>query len=87
VIFGHILDASNVGAIVDLAAIPCSPVLAAKLTGDERTLALRCLLAGGDDYELCFTAPPTAKARLAAIAAEIALPLSRIGASALRPGS
>jgi thiamine-monophosphate kinase len=77
---GHILGASNVGAIVDLAAIPRSPVLAAKLTGDERTLALRCLLAGGDDYELCFTAPPAAKARLAAIAAEIGLPLSRIGA-------
>jgi thiamine-monophosphate kinase len=83
---GHILDASNVGAIVDLAAIPCSPVLAAKLTGDERTLALRCLLAGGDDYELCFTAPPTAKARLAAISDEIALPLSKIGAVGVSPG-
>jgi thiamine-monophosphate kinase len=76
---GHILDASNVGAIVDLASIPRSPALAAKLEGDERALALHCLLAGGDDYELCFTAPPMAKARLAAIATEIALPLSRIG--------
>jgi len=77
---GHIVDASNVGAAVDLASVPRSPALAAKLAGAERALALQCLLAGGDDYELCFTAPPAASARIVAIAAAIGVPLTRIGA-------
>ena len=53
----HLLDASGVGAEVDLAAVPRSDALARKLDGDERALALRCLIAGGDDYELVFAAP------------------------------
>ena len=48
-------------AIVDLARVPRSPALDAKLAGAERALALDCLLAGGDDYELCFTAPPATR--------------------------
>ena len=42
--------------------------------GAEHRLAVECLLAGGDDYELCFTAPPAAAARVAAIAADTARP-------------
>jgi thiamine-monophosphate kinase len=49
------------------------------LDGPARGLGLECVLAGGDDYELCFTAHPTAAARIAAIAASAALPLARIG--------
>ena len=75
----HILAASQVGATLDLAAIPHSQALASKLAGAERDLAVACLLAGGDDYELCFTAPETVRARIAGIAAELGLPLSRIG--------
>jgi thiamine-monophosphate kinase len=76
---GHILDASNVGALVDLAAIPCSRWLRARRDGPERALVRRCLLAGGDDYELCFTANPSAADRIAAIAANSGVPLTRIG--------
>ena len=47
--------------------------------GDDHALALECLLAGGDDYELCFTAPRGAAERVAAIAASTAVPLTRIG--------
>ncbi len=75
----HILERSAVGATVDLAAIPRSPVLSRLAGGDERSLALECLLAGGDDYELCFTAPRAVADRVAAIAAGTALPLARIG--------
>jgi thiamine-monophosphate kinase len=75
----HILAASGVGADVDLARIPRSPAIAQRLQTHERELALACLLAGGDDYELCFTAPPSARERLAAIAGELSLPLTRIG--------
>jgi len=75
----HVLDASGVGADVELDRIPRAPALAQKLAGEERDLALACLLAGGDDYELCFTAPPSVRARLAATAVELALPVTRIG--------
>ena len=44
------------------------------------------MLAGGDDYELCFTAPASARARLAAIAVELSLPVTRIGTISAEPG-
>ena len=77
---GHVLTASRVGATVDLAALPCSPALRAKLGSAERELALACLLAGGDDYELCFTAPPTMDEHIEALALALRLPLTPIGA-------
>ena len=50
---GHILDMSRVGARIFLDRIPVSPVCRSyiKATGWESVLA------GGDDYELCFTVP------------------------------
>ena len=38
-----------------------------------------CVLAGGDDYELCFTAPPERHAEVLSIAQRIGLPLACIG--------
>lgn len=76
---GHIATASGVGATVKLMAVPCAEPLRAKLRGGERELALRCLLAGGDDYELCFTVPPSQCDRIAALALALALPLTPIG--------
>jgi thiamine-monophosphate kinase len=38
------------------------------------------VLSGGDDYELVFTAPRAHRAELDALAAELKLPLTRIGA-------
>jgi thiamine-monophosphate kinase len=75
----HILDASGLGADLELARIPRSPMLAQRLAAEERELALACVLAGGDDYELCFTAPSSARERVAAVADALALPLTRIG--------
>jgi thiamine-monophosphate kinase len=83
---GHVLGRSHVGAVVNLAALPRSSALEAKLMGPERLLALECLLAGGDDYELLFTASPVAAPRLAVIAREFALPLTRIGVTTERAG-
>ncbi len=76
----HILERSEVGATVDLAAVPRSATLTHMLESAERSLALGCVLAGGDDYELCFTAPRDAAARVATIATAIGVPLVRIGA-------
>ena len=71
---------------MDLPAIPRSAVLSRFLAGPEREIALECVLAGGDDYELCFTAPRAAATRIATIAADTALPLSRIGTIRERSG-
>ena len=83
---GHILNASGVGAEIELPRLPCHPALKALLNSAERPLALHCLLAGGDDYELCFTAPPNARDTLTALSHELALPLTRIGSITATPG-
>ena len=80
---GHVLAMSHVGAEVDLPRVPCAPALAAV---HDRGRCERYLLEGGDDYELLFTAPPAARARLAAIAGELALPITRIGGIVAAPG-
>lgn len=73
---GHILERSDCGAIVELSALPLAALLA---TGADHALARRCLLAGGDDYELLFAAPPVARATLNQLALTLNLPLTRIG--------
>jgi thiamine-monophosphate kinase len=74
---GHITDQSAVAAVVEAASIPLSRAAAAAL---ERNPGLRqAILAGGDDYELLFTAPGEAADRIAAIATEIGLPITAIG--------
>ena len=75
----HILDRSGVGAAIDLALIPRSMPLATLIHGDGRDLGLACLLAGGDDYELCFTAPASSRETIAAISRDVDVPLARIG--------
>ena len=83
---GHVLDASGAGATLDLAAIPRAPAIERVLAGSQRELALACLLAGGDDYELCFTAPDLRGRDIASLARQIELPLTRIGTIEQRPG-
>ena len=73
---GHILEASNCGASLDLATIPCLDALKQNLH-DTQIQAL--LLAGGDDYELCFTATKTQRTAIEHIAKQLNLPLSLIG--------
>jgi len=51
---GHILERSHVGATLEFSALPTLPVTQAYL---HEAVARDCVLAGGDDYELCFTAP------------------------------
>ncbi|MFK3705174.1 thiamine-phosphate kinase [Raoultella sp. BIGb0138] len=51
---GHILKASGCGARIDLDALPLSDALLRQVAPEQ---ALRWALAGGEDYELCFTVP------------------------------
>lgn len=73
---GHILTASKKAASINMTDIPCSPVLKKHL---QLPLVMRCLLAGGDDYELCFTAPKITREEIENLSAELAIPLTRIG--------
>ncbi len=73
---GHILDASHVGAEIFVAQLPLPPMLRSRL---DMSLVQRCVLAGGDDYELCFTAPATHRDDILRIAADLQLPLAAIG--------
>jgi thiamine-monophosphate kinase len=73
---GHILEASGVGAQIALAALPRAAAIAG--CPDER-LATECMLSGGDDYELAFTAAPEARPQIEALSRELGLPLARIG--------
>lgn len=74
---GHICEASDVGAVVETARLPLSPAARAAISADASRLM--AALAGGDDYELLFTAPADAAAGIAAIARETAVPVSAIG--------
>ncbi|MPZ43749.1 MAG: thiamine-phosphate kinase [Betaproteobacteria bacterium] len=73
---GHICVRSKLGADVHVAQVPRSPLLAR--LGD-RAAAHEALLAGGDDYELCFTAPVRRRGHVQALSTQLGLPLTRIG--------
>jgi thiamine-monophosphate kinase len=83
---GHVLEASRTGASVELAAIPRAPAIERLLAGPQRDLALACLLAGGDDYELCFTVPERRAGEIETLARQLGLPLTRIGRIESKPG-
>jgi thiamine-monophosphate kinase len=70
---GHILEQSKISARLRIPGLPAA--------GLERD----CVLAGGDDYELLFTAPAQFDGNMAALATELELPLTRIGELAAGP--
>lgn len=72
---GHILDRSRVGATLDVDALPPGPAL------QQRDLHLRrrFTLSGGDDYELCFTAPARQREAVLKAAQSAGTTVTRIG--------
>lgn len=79
---GHILQASRVGAELDWRALPL-PRLQTPV-GEEALQ--QAVLAGGDDYELCFTAAPQHREALLALSQQLNLPLNCIGKTTASPG-
>jgi len=73
---GHICRLSGVGATVDVNSIPVSPIGARHFQSDA---GLTAIVAGGDDYELCFTAPANARESIAELTDVLGVPLTRIG--------
>lgn len=80
---GHILERSNAGAEVWFDQLPLSDALA-PLANDPAVQD--CILAGGDDYELVFTAPADKREDIARIAAQLDLRLTRVGSILPEPG-
>ena len=73
---GHVCAASEVGAEIEADALPVSPELTAAFDAQTcRDLAL----AGGDDYELCFTAPSTREMEIVEALAAAGCDATRIG--------
>jgi thiamine-monophosphate kinase len=71
----HILKMSKVGAEIYIDQIPCSSTLGNQSLEVKRL----CSLMGGDDYELCFTAPSSHQEKIQSISKDLDLRLTKIG--------
>ena len=80
---GHILQRSQVGATLEFTALPTLPVAQAYL---HEKVAVDCVLAGGDDYELCFTAAPDKRDAVRSAAETAGVAVTRIGQLLAVPG-
>jgi thiamine-monophosphate kinase len=86
----HVLDASAVGAVIDtsiamnLIAARAHSSWATGFFASEKQL--RCVLAGGDDYELVFTAPVAARDAVQAASTQTATRVTCIGRIEAAPG-
>lgn len=75
---GHVLNASNMGAKLHLTQLPQAshwPMASQLKPADQ----LKLLLAGGDDYELCFSASAADHERISQLGLSLGLPLLCVG--------
>lgn len=78
----HVLSASKVGATLNVDAIAKGALMAAQ----PQTVQRLCLLAGGDDYELLFTAAPAQRNAIRAAAQSVGVGVTPIGVIEAMPG-
>jgi len=74
---GHLCAVSQVGAEIEASALPLSS--AARLALKQDAGLIEAILAGGDDYEILFAAPPAAKATIEAAAQASGVAVRSIG--------
>ena len=82
---GHILRRSNVGATIRADAAASLLAAPREAVPDDAARA-DLALAGGDDYELAFTAPPAAREAVMAASRASATRVTRIGVIEAQPG-
>ena len=86
----HILKASGVGARIDTSLttdLIAEKAYSTSASGvSDAKLLHQCTLAGGDDYELAFTAPPARRDAVAAASQASGTPVTRIGTVLAEPG-
>ena len=75
---GHLCEASQVGAMIEAQALPLSDGYQALLGAEEYIPAL----AGGENYELLFSASTGVQSQIQEVAAQCACPITRIGSVA-----
>lgn len=80
----HVLQAGGVGAELECERLPLSPALRAGTATDAERR--RLALCGGDDYELCFTAPRSGEEAVYAACAGAAVACTRVGTIVAAPG-
>ena len=87
---GHILKASGVGAQIDtnttmnlIASCTRIDWINGQFNAEKQ---LQMVLSGGDDYELAFTSPPTARQAVQAASVSSQTPVTRIGVIQSQPG-
>ena len=87
---GHILESSGVGATLDTSVAIHLIAACAYITCANGLISLKnqlgYVLAGGDDYELAFTAPASARPAVQLAAHQAATPVTRIGRINAEPG-
>lgn len=79
---GHILKRSNVGATLRCDDLPFGAILGKQTQELKREFAL----AGGDDYELCFTASTSQRDAVLAAAEKVQTKVTRIGSIEIESG-
>jgi len=72
----HILDSSNVGAVIELESIPLSDALLSECDFEQ---AIHHALSSGDDYELCFTVPDDKLEKLEKALKSTGCPYKQVG--------
>ncbi len=82
----HILRASGCGAQIQESAIPAHPALKTHALARDQEVFRQALLAGGDLYELCFTAPAEAHADILRLGHMLDIALTHIGVMTREPG-
>ena len=83
---GHICERSKVSAVIEWEALPATPYVRAQ--AQKADAAAQALLAGGDDYELCFTASPRRRSDVLRVAGRAAVPIMLVGRIVARkPGA
>jgi len=74
---GHLCEVSGLDAVVEATRVPLSAA-ARRAIGDDRS-RLEAVLAGGDDYEILFTAPAETAAGIEGLSRETGVPITPIG--------
>jgi thiamine-monophosphate kinase len=81
---GHILKASGAGAVLSLPALS-GLMMSRPLWTCPQEWLLRCVLSGGDDYELVFTAPASSRQALESAASDCGTQITHIGHISAEP--
>ncbi len=77
---GHICERSKLSAVIERHNLPLASALMSVSADLRAGLINACALSGGDDYELCFTAPGSARAQIEWAGSTCGVAVKRIGA-------